>query len=72
MHTDNLAQEVGLRIRHRREELGITQEKLAALAGMDRTAVGKIERGERRVTVSTLQKLAHALQTTMSAVLEGL
>jgi len=63
---------VGQRVRQARERAGITQEELAARAGMDRTAVGKIERGERAVTVAALLRLAAALGTTGSSLLEGL
>lgn len=50
----------------------LTQEGLAAAAGMDRTAIGKIERGERGVTVATLARLAKALRCSMAQILEGL
>ena len=52
--------------------MGMTQESLARAARMDRTAIGKIERGERSVTIGTLGKLARALRTTMAQLLEGL
>jgi transcriptional regulator with XRE-family HTH domain len=72
MNPLELNRSVGLRILLRRERLGLTQEALAALAGMDRTAIGKIERGERGVTVGTLWRLAKALRTTSSQLLRGL
>jgi len=50
----------------------MTQEGLASAARMDRTAIGKIERGERSVTIGTLAKLAKALRTSMATILEGL
>lgn len=64
--------EVGRRIAARRRELGLTQERLAAKARMDRTAIGKIERAERGVTVATLLRLARALGTSPAKLLEGL
>jgi transcriptional regulator with XRE-family HTH domain len=72
MTNDDLTRSVGLRLQIRRENLGLSQDRLAALAKLDRTSVGKIERGERGTTVATLHRLAASLDTTMSNLLEGL
>lgn len=72
MNADDLTRSVGLRIRLRREQLGLSQEQLAVDARMDRTAIGKIERGERSVTISTLSRIAKALRVSMSRLLESL
>ncbi len=72
MANTDINREVGHRIAARRRELGLTQERLAAKAKMDRTAIGKIERAERGLTVATLSRLARALSTTPSKLLEGL
>lgn len=45
--------------------------KLAAAAGLNRVFVGEIERGERSVTVDTLQKLASALGVQPAELLAG-
>lgn len=47
--------------RHRKARKGLSQEKLAALCGYHRTYVGMIERGERNITIATLEALAGAL-----------
>ena len=47
----------------------ITQEELALLCGMNRTYVGSVERAERNVSLSTLEALAKALDTTVVALL---
>lgn len=44
-----------------RESKGLTQEKLAALAGVHRTYISMIERCQKNVTVSCLDKIASAL-----------
>ena len=44
-----------------REYRGLTQAKLARRAGLDQTAVSKIERGERGATVKAMRVLADAL-----------
>ncbi len=49
-------------IRHSRLERGLTQEKLALKAGLHRAYVGQIERGEKKIGLKNLQKIAEALQ----------
>lgn len=63
---ERLIQLTSLEIRHRREMMGISQEALADLCGLHRTYIGAIERGERNITVSTLLKLADALDCELS------
>lgn len=48
-------------VRRLRLKLGLSQEGFADRCGLHRTYVGAIERGERNVTLETLQKLAEAL-----------
>ncbi|HKT31930.1 MAG TPA: helix-turn-helix transcriptional regulator [Gammaproteobacteria bacterium] len=50
---------------------GITQEELAALAGLHRTYVGSAERGERNVTLESVDRLARALRIAPSDLLSG-
>jgi transcriptional regulator with XRE-family HTH domain len=47
--------------RHRTARKGLSQEKLAEQCGYHRTYVGMIERGERNITIATLEALAGAL-----------
>jgi transcriptional regulator with XRE-family HTH domain len=54
--------EFGERVRSAREARGWTQEDLAAEAGLDRTYVGGIERGERNLALLNVNKLAIALE----------
>lgn len=53
--------EFGMRLKELRLERGIAQEKLAELAGLDRTYVSQVERGRRNATLGTIHKLAGAL-----------
>lgn len=47
----------------------ISQEKLAELAGLHRTYISSVERGERNVTIETVEKLAKALKVTMAELM---
>lgn len=60
----------GQHLREIRERKGISQEKLAALAGLDRTYISKIERGERNISIETAAKLAEALEVPVTQLLE--
>jgi transcriptional regulator with XRE-family HTH domain len=52
----------GKRVRELRDERGISQEKLGELARVHRTYVGMIERGEKNVTLTNIEKFARALK----------
>lgn len=56
-----LSKKFGLRVRTLRNTLGISQEKLAEKAGVHRTYIGMIERGEKNITLSNIEKIASAL-----------
>jgi transcriptional regulator with XRE-family HTH domain len=49
------------KLRHLREDAGISQEELAARAGLDRSYISLVERGRRSPTVNTLAKIAAVL-----------
>ena len=56
-----LRQVLATNVRRRREQLGLSQERLAGEAYLDRTYVSQIERGVRNVSLDCLDKLAHGL-----------
>lgn len=56
---------LGKAIREVRLSKGISQENLALLSGVDRSYVGRIERGDNNVAFLTLARLASALDTTV-------
>jgi transcriptional regulator with XRE-family HTH domain len=51
----------GNRLREIRTQKNISQERLAELAGLDRTYVSKIERGQRNISLEVAARLARAL-----------
>ncbi len=63
---------VGLRIRMRRKELGISQERLAEAIGLTFQQVQKYERAANRVSASKLWEMARALSTNIGYFYEGL
>lgn len=62
---------VGLAIRARRAELNVSQEELAAEAGVHRTYIGGVERGERNLGLINLVKIAYALRTSPAEILRS-
>jgi transcriptional regulator with XRE-family HTH domain len=63
---ETLAGRMGTVIRTLRTEIGLSQEELAARCGLHRTYIGSIERGEKTITIETAQKLARALDITLT------
>lgn len=57
----DINKEVGFKIRTLRQEKGLSQEKLAALADLHRAYIGQIERGEKNIGLKNLEKIAKAL-----------
>ena len=55
-----------------RKARGLSQEELAAVAGLDRTYIGGVERGERNPSLINLNRIAGALSLPVSELLEGL
>lgn len=60
---------VGRVIRSERKALDMSQEALADAAGLDRSHMGKIERGERNVTLMNLIRIAGAMNKSVSDIL---
>ena len=56
-----ILKKLGERIKQLRKEAGISQEKLAELAGLDRTYISGLERGLRNPSYLVLQRIAKEL-----------
>jgi predicted transcriptional regulator len=62
----------GARVRARRVELGMSQEELGAAAGLHRTYIGSLERGERNVSLLNIVRVAEALAVDPGDLVRGL
>ncbi|MFN3348893.1 helix-turn-helix domain-containing protein [Pseudorhodoplanes sp.] len=58
-------------IREFRERKGLSQEEFADICGLHRTYVGSVERGERNVTLSTLEIFASVMGVSVPQLLTG-
>lgn len=68
----NAKQILGDNIRLERQEKGLSQEELAELAGLHRTYIGSVERGERNVSLENIVAISRALQLPTTKLLEGI
>lgn len=64
-----LAQAFGAAVRALRTHRGIAQETLADLAGIERSHMGKIERGEHAPTLAVIFKIAGALECSTAVLM---
>ena len=68
----DIAKILGQRIRNYRTSKGLSQEKLAELAGCHPTYIGQLERGEKNATVESIEKISTALNVSLSTLFEKL
>lgn len=60
---------VARNLKRLRRRLGLSQEACAEKCELHRTYIGAVERGERNITLETLDRIAHALGTTPQELL---
>src|SRR5690349_16717920 len=63
---------LGQRVRARRLEIGMSQERLAELLGVTFQQVQKYEKGVNRIAASRLHDIAHALEMPVARFFEGI
>ncbi|CCQ98055.1 Transcriptional regulator, XRE family [[Clostridium] ultunense Esp] len=63
--------DIGARIRLEREKLNLTREKFAEIVGLSSFYIGQIERGDRRMSLETLAKIATSLHQSVDYLLYG-
>jgi len=66
---EQIKREFGRALRSVRTKAGLSQERLAAKAGLNRTYVGDVERRERNISIVNMRKLAVALGVSLSALI---
>jgi len=69
-NADQIQQRFGKNVRRFRHAAGLSQEELALRAGLDRSFVGQVERGERNISLTNIYRLATALKIEPSALFE--
>lgn len=67
-----LAKAIGLRIRKERGEHSLSQDALALACGIDRSYMGRIERGEVNITIEKLYIIARVLECEPATLLPDL
>jgi transcriptional regulator with XRE-family HTH domain len=67
--SQRITQILASNIRAFREKNGLSQEDLAEMCSLHRTYIGAVERGERNVTLSTLELIAGALGVNVPGLL---
>lgn len=70
-HECPLVEVFAVQVRARRLALGLSQEQLAERAGVHRTYVGMLERGEKNVTIYNIERIANALAVEPAALLSS-
>ena len=68
----DIAKIIGQRIRNYRTQKGLSQEKLAELAGCHPTYIEQLERGEKNVTLESVEKIASAMDISLSELFDKL
>lgn len=67
----SLRQRFAHNLRKVRLERGLSQEAVADLAGLHRTYIGSVERGERNISIDNIERLAEALGCQVTELLKG-
>lgn len=64
--------DVGQRVKKIRNEQGLSQEKLALKADIDRTYLAGVELGKRNLSIKSLDKILQALEVSFHDFFEGM
>ena len=66
-----ITEKVGQRIKQIRNKLGLSQEKLALKAEIDRTYLAGVEIGKRNISLKSLEKIVEALGVSFEDLFKG-
>src|SRR3954453_22978947 len=67
----DLQRAVGRNLREYRQARGLSQEAFADLVGVHRTYMGGLERGERNLTLRSIERIAESIDVDPLALLRG-
>jgi len=67
---ENLYILIGKRVREIRTKLNLTQEELADKAELHPSYIGQVERGSKKVSIETLQKITNALNVPLKSIFD--
>jgi len=67
-----IMEKFGQKVRDERLKQNLSQEELAAKAGVHRTYIGMIERAEKNITILNIEKISKALGINISKLLEDM
>jgi transcriptional regulator with XRE-family HTH domain len=70
LKTSESLETLGQRIRKKREELGLSQEKFAEKCEFDRTYISLLERGKRNISFTNLLRIADGLEISASELIK--
>ena len=66
----DIKKKFGQRVKKLRQDKGLSQEALALQSDLDRTYIPSIEKGERNVSITVIEKIAKALKVKISVLFE--
>ena len=67
-----IRKKLGQRIKEKRLQLGLSQEKFALSINMDRTYFASVEKGKRNISILNIEKRAKGLNTSLSELFQEL
>jgi transcriptional regulator with XRE-family HTH domain len=66
----DILKKVGNNLKKYREIKSITQEELSRICGLHRNYIGSVERGERNISIKSMEKIAQGLNIKVERLLE--
>ena len=67
-----IRKKLGQRIKEKRLQLGLSQEKIALSINMDRTYFASVEKGKRNISILNIEKIAKGLNISLSELFQEL